>query len=628
MTGWAKLIGRTGMRGVLARWIADAESCVDPYWLMAEVMGFAAFAKPARLREHKLPVLVEKAVGKDDRFVLEAHSRSDLSKLIERIGSKKLRRFQLASPRTAGINEAPPTKQNGQIGKQASESPSNTPCAMHFGVIDDGFPFAHSNLLTKDGQPLISSIWDQTDGAAARKNWESLGLGNGDFGGLLTRDAIEKVLKDCSGSQGLDEARVYAETEYRVNQPGVPHGCGVTHMLVGRSVRLPDGSRAESTLTCDDVHCVQLPSDGTLEDTAGGWLGYYALAGIRHIIRRIQQEENGGPWRSLINLSYGSIAGPHDGTSMFEQAIDTICTRYGDTRTGKVDIVVAAGNTRGKRIHAQRTIGPGHPGSFRFFTPPDNPRESYLELWIPKMKDGLLAGVAITVTSPTGAQITAHAGEAHLLKLEPGRAPCAGIAFSHRVSQGTKGTMFLLLVRPTQTTARTDRAPSGVWELSVTANCKIDIHGWVERNDMVVHHRRNQQACFVEDPDCPQHVNDDRTFSSAAGGKRAIVVGAVRHNDGTIANYCGVDLRVAATKPNWFAASDTSPAMPGVLVSGFYSGTTTRMSGTSVAAPRVARLLATRNTPPTSRQYQQPPLPDPTGTLPPTLEYPNARTLS
>ena len=627
MTGWTKLVSTGGdMRSVLAEWVADTFSCVDPYWLMAEAMDFAAFAKPVRATGHKLPVLVEKTRGADERFALEAHSRDELRQLINRIGPAGLRRFQLAAPRTAGINEVAPPEQNARVGEPESESSSDTPCAMHFGVIDEGFPFVHANLLRQDGRPLVSSIWDQTDGAASRVGWEALELGDGGFGGLLRREAIEAVMAACQRPQGLDEVRVYTETEYRVNQPGVPHGCGVTHMLAGRNVGLPDGSRTESPLACNDIHCVQLPADGTLEDTAGGWLGYYALAGIRHIIRSIQQETQ-GPWRAIINLSYGSIAGPHDGTSMFEEAIDATRLRYDSVRTGAIDIVVAAGNTRGKRIHAQRDIGPEHPGSFRFFTPPDNPRESYLELWIPNMADDRPpAGIGITVTAPTGAEITVQAGEAHLLKLLSDEAPCAGIVFSHRVAQGRNGTMFLLLVRPTQTAGQSGRAPAGVWELNVTAGHSVTIHGWVERNDMVVHNRRNQQARFVEDPDDPRHVNDDLTFSSAAGSKMAVVVGAVRQSDGVMTDYCGIDLRDPEAKPDWFAASDMSPAMPGVLVPGFYSGTTTRMSGTSVAAPRVARWLATakREKEPRPTKPREPP---PPGEVPSALERPIKRTI-
>ena len=622
MKGWVKLGEEPGdLDLVLAQWIGDAGSCVDPYWLMAEAMDFAAF--PKRTAAHKLPVMVERADGGTERFVLEAHARTELPALIKRIGPNGLKRFQLASPRTAGITESAPAESDGEVAGSDSAPRGNLPVALHFGVIDDGFPFAHSNLLMEQDRPLISSIWDQTGSGPVKANWTSHRVGDGDFGRLLTRDAIERVLGECRGPRGIDEPKAYAKTGYRVNQPGVPHGCGVIHMLAGRSIGLPDGSRAESPPVSDDVHCVQLPTDGTLEDTAGGWLGYYALAGIRHIIRSVQQETRRGPWRAIINLSYGSIAGPHDGTSMFEEAIDATCARYHDTRTGKVEIVVAAGNTRGKRIHAQRKIEPGRPGSFRFFTPPDNPRESYLELWIPNSRDGQApSGIEVKVTAPTGAEVMVRAGEAHLMKPTPDRAPCAGVAFSHHVSQGTNGTMFLLLVRPTQSTDRLDRAPAGVWNLSVSANDKIEIHGWVERNDMVVHHRRIQQARFVEDPRDVRHVNDDMTLSSVAGAKAAVVVGAVRRSDGVIADYCGVDLRCPSIKPDLFSASDASPAMPGVLVPGFFSGATTRMSGTSIAAPRMARWLAAHQIP-KARDLEPAPA---TGAMPRTLELPATRT--
>jgi hypothetical protein len=106
MNRWATLLCENGdMRGVLAQWVGDKLSCVDPYWLLAAAMEFAAFTRLARAPGHKLPVLVEKAGEAGQRFVLEAHSRDELVGLIRRVADGALTRFQLAAPRTAGITE-------------------------------------------------------------------------------------------------------------------------------------------------------------------------------------------------------------------------------------------------------------------------------------------------------------------------------------------------------------------------------------------------------------------------------------------------------------------------------------------------------------------------------------------
>lgn len=58
-------------------------------------------------------------------------------------------------------------------------------------------------------------------------------------------------------------------------------------------------------------------------------------------------EDNGQPW--VINMSFGGLLGPHDGSTAYDQGMDAL--------TGPGGILVAAmGNEGGDRIHAYRTI--------------------------------------------------------------------------------------------------------------------------------------------------------------------------------------------------------------------------------------------------------------------------------
>jgi hypothetical protein len=586
-------------------------------------MQFRAFKNSMSAPGQSLPALVEMINSpevewetntaeslekRNSRFVARRISRTELPALIKMVTDRKAKRFQLGAPRTAGLDQyGMPQIESSPLHEAARQ--------IYLGIVDDGFPFAHPNLVRHDGAgrptPMLTSIWDQTERAIRTPFWSPADIG---LGQLLTDSAMCKAFNQFPRHSGVDETAVYAATQYKNKQPSVPHGSGVTHLLAGRNVDLPDGSRRDSNSKQPaGVFCVQLPDDLTIQDTAGGWLGFHALLGIRHIVQSAKEQAGDKTWHAIINLSYGSIAGPHDGTSMFEEAMEEICGRFNENAAGKVDIVLAAGNTRGKKIHAERTLAPNASNTFRFLAPPDNPRESYLELWIPQLADDgttrfSASDIEVELVAPTGDAVKATVGQAHVLNLVSPADPCAGIVFAHRVAQGDKGTMLLLLLRPTQAGGQPDRAPAGVWQLRVANHSAytVTVHAWAERNDMVVRHRRTQQARFIEDPDDAGHVNDGRTLSNAAGGGGVTVVGAVRQSDKVMAAYSGTDATRPSVKPDYFAASDAGAAMPGVLIDGFYSGTTVRMSGTSVAAPWVARWIA-RGRPSSSREPDGPP---------------------
>ena len=95
-----------GAKVRLATWVADAEACVDPYWLIAEATNFRAFARSA---DAALPVLLEERQAPPGgwRFVPTSVARASLQDLIDRSRRGEIVRFQLGAPRTAGIAVPP-----------------------------------------------------------------------------------------------------------------------------------------------------------------------------------------------------------------------------------------------------------------------------------------------------------------------------------------------------------------------------------------------------------------------------------------------------------------------------------------------------------------------------------------
>lgn len=572
---------------MLAKWIADVSVRTEPYWLLAHAMNYRGFQAAGQ----PMPVMLQnKAAILGSRFQLRWIPSHQLKTLIGRL-REDLERFQLDAPRAAERSELGALK--------LPEVPRKFDPMPLLGLIDDGVPFAHPNLLQLGTagtikRPRTWSIWDQgrtPDGVV----WSGAGV---PFGSRLTASKIKNLVG--SNLTALDERQTYRRASYKTYAYGTPHGSGVAHLLAGSDPSLPDRSRRDfdGVDACAPLLAVQLP-ESAIRDTAGAWLGFYALSGLRDIVQRawsIALRRGKAP-QIVINLSYGSVAGPHDGTTMFELAMDELVDLV-DALRGKLAIVLAAGNAKALPVQSLRVLAQHEHATVRCFVPPDNPREGYVEFWIPE-RDALgtpvdPAAFTFTVQAPDGSAFTATAGTATLIRTAVGAMPCGGVAFAHRVAQGMKGTMVLLMLRPTRSGVGDDRAPAGIW--TVTAQHghpgEITLCAWVERNDMVGRARRAQQVRFVDEPADARY-----TLSHCAHGQRTFVVGAVRQSDNCVAAYSGSGFVSSIARPDWYAASDRDPATSGVLLPGWLAGQTTRMSGTSIAAPWVARWLLARKDP-------------------------------
>ena len=82
---------------------------------------------------------------------------------------------------------------------------------------------------------------------------------------------------------------------------------------------------------------------------------------------------------ATLCLSLGGTAGPHDGSSMVEQALDELALLRG------VDVVVAAGNLPARRsadparwLHAQRSVKRGTAGRFLVHVSAANARHAFV----------------------------------------------------------------------------------------------------------------------------------------------------------------------------------------------------------------------------------------------------------
>jgi hypothetical protein len=610
---------------------------VDPYWIWAEISNYASFqtgdcsypvifelaidaiedgfdreskafavlnSNPLNMIYSTSPVTETQRKPTHSRFGTCVFSKATLADLLELVKGGVILRYQLCVGRLS-LNDAVSIRKSGATNPETGNE------VKIAGIIDDGFPIAHGALrpINANSMPIIS-LWDQsTWGASSTPSiWKKSDITT--YGSDISGSQISDVtkLKGVRPEGEIEERQMYRELERPMwGAQGRTHGVGVLHKASAPRSAFDPGY---STVL------VQLPS-GTVKDTSGGSLARYVLDGTRYIYWKAREFAGSNPLQLVVNISFGSIAGPHDGTTILEKALDELCCGPNLTAesfevlgilvrpaatTPKIDVVLAAGNTTGKRIHGIRQVTKLNSGTFWLMVPAFNPRESYLELWLPVNVD--LSVFIFKVTAPGAAgntfELKCSVGKTYLLKHANG-AVAAGAIFAKRACQsdGTvMQTMFLLAIPPTEARDIKHVAPFGIWTIEVSIDTStqspVTVHGWVERNDNVIGVRTVQQAYLVEDANhSARYIFDSSTLSSIANGSKTTIAGAYSIEPEMICKYSGVGpvLSHVVQGNFYYAPADQHPYAGGIPIPGFYSGSTSSMSGTSIAAPQVTRAI-------------------------------------
>ena len=323
---------------------------------------------------------------------------------------------------------------------------------------------------------------------------------------------------------------------------------------------LPARQALAITDTADqwDMVFVQLPTR-TVADTSGGSLAVHALDAVRYIQDRAQQipyesDDRDAVGRDyvdnavIINLSWGALAGGHDGTSILELGL----AERAAVKKPKTTVVVAAGNAHRAGHHVAIEIARGETRNLRWTIGPDNPLESYLEIWLPDqdsagnaISDSLFRELMWQITLPDGQRLVAGVlGQAWIA--DQGKknmlpdSPVAALIFARHVVQSNCGTMVLLAASPTRPrrVAGMGTAPHGQWMIELiwrpdTAGATgtampVQIHGWCERNDLTFGAPRRQQSKVQADDSArdflefsPEVMADLRRGPYALAGSRS-----------------------------------------------------------------------------------------------------------
>ena len=489
----------------------------------------------------------------------------------------------------------------------ASTGAADQPHAVFIGVMDDGLAFAHERFRTvgDNSSTRIEYFWNQDDAAAAPLDVH--------YGRELARDQINGLLEQCACNGLVDEDDVYRLNGYVGARKRWAHGtevmdlaCGVRPNKIEAAALILEEERT-GTVQPPRILCVQFRTAGrTIRDTSGLWFAVHALDAIRYLLRRADDLANGAGYSVVLNLSYGYMAGPHDGSSIIESAMDELIDLHRD-----LSIVVPAGNSNTLRCHADLLVKKGTSGLITWRVLPDCATPGFLEIWLPK--DVHPSSVTVQIAPPWGDRSPAFSGK-NLYTWQPGRNVLCTVVYLDRVATGDRNMILVALAPTTMNQPQRDPAPAGNWTVTLTngSGDDLEIHAWVQRNETAHGYPlRGRQSRFedlaykrfvfgahvrdFDEGNASTWIKRGGTLSSIATGEHTVVVGAYRRTDGRAATYSstGPSLReTTRSGPDAAAVSEDSVACAGVLAASTRSGCLVALSGTSAAAPQVARLLA------------------------------------
>lgn len=396
------------------------------------------------------------------------------------------------------------------------------------------------------------------------------------------------------------------------------HGTAVAALAYGNDFFASDHTRLEIPLLC-----VQVPPEAAA-DTSGTYSESAIVQGVRWLCWKARQMSTDATL--IINISYGVLAGPKDGSKFIAQQIkqEIECAE----KLGlSVHVVYALGNGLNNKQIAQVRVEANATCTLpKWIIPRDQNRPSHMEIRAiePREAKSLIhvpKHLEFTLSAPCGDSLSFARRCAAALAPPFDKAKAATPArfydVDDRTFHGARRTstgMLQIAIAPTAAPAHQPHggilAQHGEWTLTVSnpSNHPVDLVLQIQRGDTAPgvsgsahqshfegRYRTNFDADYPE-LDVMEPLTNTGTNSAYTNAEhpRIHTVGAQQRRLDTAqpANYSARGAPWAALQ----APSDSKVVdnffSAGRSVTGTYSGTRTRLSGTSAAAALKSRALA------------------------------------
>lgn len=477
-------------------------------------------------------------------------------------------------------------------------------------VIDFGCPFMNdafaaepaSTRANPPGRTRLQALWDQgtkcepppagQEGVVPPWPWAPADARMG-YGRELHGSTMNRVLDACrSADEVIDEAEAYRRLDYLIDYDdprrrvwNATHGSHVLSVAAGWPDPLRGAGAERDAAARAPLVFVQLPSL-TAADSSGASLCAQVLDAMHYVLDICEPGAD-----IVVVLSYGSFAGPHDGSSLIEQALDELV----QTHAGRLAIVLGAGNGHQAACHLRRSVRPERSALLRVHLDKGDLTDTFVETWFSPC-GALLPRLRARARAGDG-NWSDWIGPGYSVQMrEPGDPRAlARLSFQDSVPNGSK-PLLLLALAPTDRPADDDGplASPGSWQIEIQLepedgqalpqDAEVYFDAWVERDDpgWLGH---GVQPRFAE-----QRAGDDeQTLNSLATGRHTLVAGGFRLSDGSPAAYSSTGSRLGPALV--YAVCEESALWPNIAGAATRSSDRLRMNGTSVAAPVLARRI-------------------------------------
>lgn len=403
------------------------------------------------------------------------------------------------------------------------------------GVIDYDGDFVHKNFRKSDGKTRLLSIWDQNGG-----NSPASPHGYG----------VEHSA--ASLNLAINQADPYAAVGYFPESAA--HGTHVMDIAAGNG----NGSGAPGLAPNADLIFVNVTHDRDpdtpqeIVDTSFGD-SVTLLEALKYIFAQA------GNRPAVVNVSLGTNGGPHDGTTLVDQGIEALVTAAPNRA-----VVLAASNSFDDGIHATGTLAAGGTQDLPWDVASTLFRPIEMELWY--------AGAdrfKVELLGPNGAVLaTASPGETKQVKIGTKLIALVANRLDDPNNHDNMIGVFLA-----------NGMPGGRYTVRLTGETVAvgKYHAWIERDNSF-------QSNF------PAPNDNSHTIGSISCGKKVIAVGSYDANAPSkpLSYFSSAGpTRDGRNKPEISAPGHNVWAANSLSVTGV-----TRMSGTSMAAPVVAGIVA------------------------------------
>ncbi|MBK7854432.1 MAG: S8 family serine peptidase [Bacteroidetes bacterium] len=433
--------------------------------------------------------------------------------------------------------------ENNYMSFDASDSVTES-SEVIIGILDWGCDFAHHDFINPDGTSRIIALWDQSKSISGKIPQPY------NYGSVHSHADINRA---------ISTAQPYHMLQYHPSIADNGHGAHGTHVI---GIAAANG-RSGTQGVCPNAKIIFVHL-ATI-DTAGN----YNLGDSVRLLEALDfVKRTAGDRPCVINLSVGKHGGPHDGTTLVEQAMDNMLDP-----SRNFAICQSAGNYFNDNIHAGGFIKPLTTHQIDFYIDRADTTQNELEVWY-NSKDKFVFKI-VTPGNVTAECIINSSREVILNNTVIGR-------MYHRSNEPNNGKNHFEIFLYTN-------APPGEWKLLITPVKLLDgrFDAWIERDN----------ACDTCQSRFLLTSNSTlATTNTICNGYNTIVTGAYnsRVQPFALTTFSSsgptIDGRIRPlliAPGHQISSSKSSPRG-----SNTGSNAVTLMSGTSMASPRVAGTVA------------------------------------